>query len=74
MKKKLLSYLLNFVLVAAVYGVLMGLNAAGVLNNFYMGVAKLIMINALLAVSLNLVTGFLGQLALGHAGFMSAGA
>jgi len=42
MKKKLLSYLLNFVLVAAVYGVLMGLNAAGVLNNFYMGVAKLI--------------------------------
>ena len=74
MKKKLLSYLLNFVLVAAVYGVLMGLNAAGVLNNFYMGVAKLIMINALLAVSLNLVTGFLGQLALGHAGFMAAGA
>lgn len=34
----------------------------------------LIMINIILAVSLNLVTGFLGQLTLGHAGFMAIGA
>lgn len=33
-----------------------------------------ICINALLAVSLNLVIGFLGELSLGHAGFMSVGA
>ena len=31
-------------------------------------------VNIILAVSLNLVTGFLGQLSLGHAGFMSVGA
>ena len=32
------------------------------------------MINIILSVSLNLVTGFLGQLTLGHAGFMAVGA
>ena len=31
-------------------------------------------VNIMLAVSLNLVTGFLGELSLGHAGFMSIGA
>ena len=31
-------------------------------------------INIILTVSLNLVSGFLGQLVLGHAGFMSVGA
>jgi branched-chain amino acid transport system permease protein len=31
-------------------------------------------VNIILAVSLNLVTGFLGELSLGHAGFMSIGA
>ena len=31
-------------------------------------------VNVILAVSLNLVTGILGQLVLGHAGFMLVGA
>lgn len=33
-----------------------------------------ILVNVILAVSLNLTTGFLGELTLGHAGFMSVGA
>ena len=33
-----------------------------------------ICINVILAVSLNLIVGFLGELSLGHAGFMSVGA
>ncbi|MEG1782191.1 MAG: branched-chain amino acid ABC transporter permease, partial [Oscillospiraceae bacterium] len=33
-----------------------------------------ICVNIILAVSLNLVIGFLGELSLGHAGFMSVGA
>ena len=33
-----------------------------------------ICINIILAVSLNLITGFTGQFSLGHAGFMSIGA
>ena len=34
----------------------------------------LIGINVILAVSLNVATGYLGQLPLGHAGFMAVGA
>ena len=44
------------------------------LLSYYIEVVKLILINILLAVSLNVVTGFLGQLALGHSGFMTVGA
>ncbi len=52
----------------------MGAVATGVINSYYSGILVLIGINIILAVSLNLVTGFLGQLVLGHAGFMSVGA
>ncbi len=45
-----------------------------VITNYYAGVIMLIGINIILAVSLNLATGYLGQLPLGHAGFMAVGA
>ncbi len=45
-----------------------------VLNAFYEITLATICINIILAVSLNLVTGFTGQFSLGHAGFMSIGA
>jgi branched-chain amino acid transport system permease protein len=47
---------------------------AQVISNYYNKIIMLIGINIILAVSLNLATGFLGQLPLGHAGFMSVGA
>lgn len=47
---------------------------AGIINSFYQITIATICINIILAVSLNLVTGFTGQFSLGHAGFMSIGA
>jgi len=40
----------------------------------YRSILVLTAVNIILAVSLNLVTGFLGELSLGHAGFMMVGA
>lgn len=47
---------------------------AGVLSTYYSKVIMLIGINIILAESLNIATGYLGQLPLGHAGFMAVGA
>ena len=42
--------------------------------NYYFQILTVIMINSILAVSLNLVSGYTGQLSLGHATFMGLGA
>jgi len=47
---------------------------AGAINPYYYDILISIGINILLAVSLNLVTGYTGQFSLGHAGFMAVGA
>ncbi len=73
-KKKLVSYAVNMALVLALFAILTVLIDSGAINRYYAGLIKLIFINIMLAVSLNLVTGILGQLVLGHAGFMSVGA
>lgn len=46
----------------------------GILNRQYTSLLVPVAVNIMLAVSLNLITGFLGELTLGHAGFMSIGA
>lgn len=43
-------------------------------NSFYMDVAIRIAINAVLAIGLNLLIGYTGQISLGHAGFFGLGA
>jgi len=68
------AYALNAVLVLAIFGILHLLLNAGVLNHFHRGLLIVICVNIMLAVSLNLSAGFLGQLVLGHAAFMSVGA
>lgn len=73
-KKKLLSYALNLLFAAAVFALVWLLSAKGVLGRYQQGLVVLICINAILTVSLNLATGLLGELALGHAGFMAVGA
>lgn len=45
-----------------------------IINDYIMATIATICINIILAVSLNLITGFTGQFSLGHAGFMSIGA
>lgn len=44
------------------------------IETYYITILNNAMINVVLAVSLNMIIGFLGQLALGHAGFMAIGA
>lgn len=67
-------YLANTLMVALLFVVMLVLINGRVLNSYYTGIATLVCINIILAVSLNLVTGILGQLVLGHAGFMLVGA
>ena len=62
------------ILILITYLILMGLMSANVINSYYKGIITLALINIILAVSLNLIVGFTGQLCLGHAGFMSIGA
>lgn len=44
------------------------------INPYFLQIINLIGINAIMAVSLNLITGHTGQFSLGHAGFMALGA
>lgn len=73
-KKMLKNYVINFVVVFMLFVVLSFMMANGILSKYYQGIIIFILINVILASSLNLVTGFLGQLTLGHAGFMAVGA
>lgn len=68
------KYILNSIALAALYGVIILLSETRALNKYAMGLLITIGYNIILAVSLNLSAGFLGQLPLGHAGFMSVGA
>lgn len=73
-KKRAVSYIVILALVAAGYLILRALIESGAMNKYYSGIFVMICINIILAVSLNLAAGFLGQLVLGHAGFMAVGA
>lgn len=70
-KNKGIKYLLG---VIVAYGLLIGGMEVGVINYYYSGVLISILINVIMATSLALVTGYLGELVLGHAGFMAIGA
>lgn len=65
---------LNIFFVVVVYSLVMILSSMGIINRYYNGILLSTCINIILVVSLNLTTGFLGQLTLGHAGFMAVGA
>ena len=67
-------YGINTVLIAALVALVVVLTATGTLTSYYSGILVVVGINIILAVSLNIATGYLGQLPLGHAGFMAVGA
>ena len=74
MNKKTRACILNFAVLLIIYvGVTLMINA-GALSRGDRSTLMDIGIAVIMAVSLNLTTGFLGQLALGHAGFMAIGA
>ena len=66
--------ILNIAIILLAYALVFILINAGILSRQYRSLIIPIFVNIMLAVSLNLVTGFLGELSLGHAGFMSIGA
>ena len=65
---------LTIIGVILTYVIIYGLTKTKDINSYYAGIINLALINIMLAVSLNLIVGFTGQLCLGHAGFMSIGA
>lgn len=67
-------YLLNAVMIAALFVLITYLTNTGILGAYQSKLLIPVCYNIILAVSLNLTTGFLGQLPLGHAGFMAVGA
>ena len=69
-----LSHYLNYVIIAIATAVLGALSIAGILPGSYQIIFEKIAIAITLAVSLSMVVGFLGELSLGHAGFMCVGA
>lgn len=62
----------GFAIVA--FAILFPLQSAGMINNSISGQLVPICTYIVMALSLNLTVGFLGELSLGHAGFMSVGA
>ena len=68
------KYYLNYVAVAIVTVIFGGLSIAGALPSSTLYLLEKIAISITLAVSLSMVVGFLGELSLGHAGFMCVGA
>ena len=73
-KKEFKSLIVSFVLALVIYGAMMFTMSSGLIDRYWSGILIVAGINIVLATSLNLASGYLGQLTLGHAGFMSVGA
>ncbi len=68
------KYYINYVVIAAVAITLALITMSGGIKQSNLFLLEKITMNITLAVSLSLVVGFLGELSLGHAGFMCVGA
>ena len=68
------SNVITFGIVIGFYLLIQILSAAGMVTNSFAGQLVPICAYVVMAVSLNLTVGMLGELSLGHAGFMSVGA
>lgn len=74
LQNKTVRLIINVVLLAALFTVVQILISRQMINTYYQINLSLIVINIILAVSLNLINGITGQFSIGHAGFMSVGA
>lgn len=72
--RNLKSNLITFGMVIAAYVIMEILLASGLVSSLLRGLLVPLCVYAILAVSLNLTVGILGELSLGHAGFMCVGA
>lgn len=74
MKHQKQNYLTAGLLILIVFVAVNSLIASKIIPRYYSGVITMVCINVILATSLNITVGLLGQINLGHAGFMSVGA
>lgn len=74
MNKFTLTNIKAYGLVILAFAILFPLQSTGMINNSISGQLVPICTYIVMAISLNLTVGFLGELSLGHAGFMSVGA
>lgn len=74
MNKTTRSNLITYGIVILAYVIMQTMVSAGQVSNLLKGLLVPICIYIILAVSLNLTVGILGELSLGHAGFMCVGA
>ncbi|MFI3225835.1 MAG: branched-chain amino acid ABC transporter permease [Clostridia bacterium] len=66
--------LITYALVLISFAIIFAMDSFGLTSRQMQSLLVPVCINIILAISLNLVVGFLGELSLGHAGFMSVGA
>ena len=71
--KSWLQFLLEVIVLVLLFTLVQYALSAGLVNQSYQITLTSMCINVILAVSLNLINGFTGQLSLGHAGFMAIG-
>ena len=74
MKSLFKKYGVNVIAVVISYFILFFVMKMNLINSYFEGVMIFAMINIIVAIGLNIATGFLGELALGHSGFMAVGA
>ena len=74
LSKFAMTNILSYGMILLAFVVLFPLQSAGMINNSISGQLVPICTYIVMAISLNLTVGFLGELSLGHAGFMSVGA
>mgnify|MGYP003291798758 CR=1 FL=1 len=68
------SNFITYAMVIVAYIIMEVLMSAGMITSLIKGLLVPICVYAVMAISLNLTVGVLGELSLGHAGFMSVGA
>lgn len=68
------SLVINLAAVTVLFVVLYILISTGLLSRYFSSIIILILVMIIMSTSLNIATGFLGQLHLGHAAFMGIGA
>ena len=73
-KEKRKTYIITTALIVLLFVLIQSLIGVGLLNRYWQNIITLICINMIMATSLNLTVGVLGQVNLGHAGFMAVGA
>lgn len=74
MDKNKKNSFITFAMVILVYIIVQSLDNAGSLSSLLSGLLVPLCIYSIMALSLNLCVGYLGELSLGHAGFMCVGA